>query len=55
MDTVTVMLTPVGKKQDIWFDRIEDNKCYVGGDENPVFNFVIFGERKDIPKVVVED
>ena len=54
-DTITVMLTPVGKKQDLYFEKIENNKVYVGGDENPVFNFVIFGERKDIPKVVIED
>jgi len=54
-DTITVMLTPVGKKQDLYFEKIENNKVYVGGDENPAFNFVIFGERKDIPKVVIED
>ena len=49
------MLTPVGNKQDLYFEKIENNKVYVGGDENPVFNFVIFGERKDIPKAVIED
>ena len=49
------MLSPVGKSQNLYFDRIEDNKVYVEGDDSPNYHFVIFRERKDIDKVIVEE
>jgi len=52
-DTITVNITPVGKKQDIYVDSIEDNKVYLGGKIKEYF-FTVYGERKDVDKLTVE-
>ena len=52
-ETITVNLTPYGTSQQLWVKKIEDNKVYIGGKLNKCF-FTVFGERKDIDKLVVE-
>jgi hypothetical protein len=55
-DTITVQLTPNKGFQQIYVDRIEDNKVYVGTQtETPIDCFYfIQAERKDVEKMVVE-
>lgn len=52
-DTITVNLTPVGSKQDIWVEKIENNTLYIAGDLVECY-FTVFGERKDVDKLLVE-
>lgn len=57
-DSITVTLTPIGKHQKLYVEDIKDNKVYVGNDglfagEINCF-FVVYGERVDIDKLVVE-
>ena len=52
-DTITVNITPIGKKQNIYVDSIEDNKIYLGGKVKEYF-FIVYGERKDVDKITVE-
>lgn len=50
--TITVDLTPLGKFQELYVEKIENNTIYVGctGD----FFYTVWAERKDIPKLCVE-
>jgi hypothetical protein len=52
-DSITVSLTSVGSAQNIYVEKIEDNKVYIGGDLEKAF-FTVYGERKDIDKLTVE-
>jgi hypothetical protein len=52
-DSITVSLTSVGSAQNIYVEKIENNKVYIGGDLEKVF-FTVYGERKDIDKLTVE-
>jgi hypothetical protein len=52
-NTITVNLTPVGTKQDIWVDKVENNTLYIAGDLVDCY-FSVFAERKDIGKLLVE-
>jgi hypothetical protein len=54
-DSINVFLTPVGKKQVLFVEKIDDLFVYVGGEDSPQYNFFAVGERKDIPKIVVEE
>lgn len=51
--TITVSLTSVGKFQKVYVQKIENNKIYIGGRIKNI-SYVIFGERKDIDKLIVE-
>jgi hypothetical protein len=51
--TITVSLTSVGKFQKVYLKKIEGNKIYIGGKVKEI-SYVIFGERKDTPKLIVE-
>ena len=51
--TITVSLTPVGKFQKVYVKKIKNNKVYVGGRVKEI-SYVIFGERKDTPRLTVE-
>jgi hypothetical protein len=57
-DTITVSLTPIGKHQKLYVEDIADNKVIVGNDNlmNKAINcfYVVYGERKDLAKLVVE-
>jgi hypothetical protein len=52
-DSITVSLTPSESAQNIYVEKIEDNKVYIGGELTKAF-FTVYGERKDINKITVE-
>jgi hypothetical protein len=52
-DSITVSLTSVGSAQNIYVEKIENNKVYIGGNLEKAF-FTVYGERKDIDKPTVE-
>jgi len=52
-DTITVQLTAIGAKQDLWVESIENNTVNVGGENVNCFYF-IQAERKDVDKFDVE-
>ena len=51
--TITVSLTSVGKFQKVYVEKIEGNKIYIGGRVKEI-SYAVFGERKDIDKLIVE-
>ena len=54
-DTITVNLTPAGKKQpNLFVEDIRDNKIFLSSSESIDCFYTIFGERKDIDKLIVE-
>jgi len=52
-DSVTVLLTPVGKQQCLYVINQDNDHICVGGVEGE-YNYIVYGERKDIDKMVVE-
>lgn len=57
-DSITVALTPLGKYQKLFVEKIEDNKIYIknslpGKSKINCF-YTVFAERKDVEKLVVE-
>jgi hypothetical protein len=54
-ETITVSLTPIGKFSKMYVEKIENYKVYVNVETGIVnCHFVVYGERKDIPKLDVE-
>ena len=55
-DSITVQLTPKGQFQSLYVSKIEGNRVYVDSDHGePLdFYFNVYGERKDVDKLVVE-
>jgi hypothetical protein len=51
-ETITVNLTAIGSAQDLYVEKIENNKVYINC-EGECF-YTIFGERKDVDKLEVE-
>lgn len=57
-ETITVNLTPVGHSQSLFVKNIANNTITVGAqtDAYPIdCFFTVFAERKDVPKLVVEE
>jgi hypothetical protein len=58
MTTITVDLTPIGKFQKLYVEKIEGNKIYVDNDTvfggNITCFYTVWAERKDIDKLNVE-
>ena len=54
-ENITVILTPIGKDQTLYVDKIEGNKVYIDGNAFPNYHYIIIAERTDIEKVVVEE
>jgi hypothetical protein len=52
-DTITVNLTPFGKKQDLFVLDISNNQITVGSTDVNCF-YTVFAERKDVEKIIVE-
>lgn len=52
-DSVTVTLTPVGKFQPLYVVSQSNKQIEIGGVEGE-YNYVIYGERKDVEKLIVE-
>jgi hypothetical protein len=57
-DSITVTLTPVGKHQKLYVDKIENNAVYVGNDGlfsgEAHYFYVVYAERVDVEKLGVE-
>lgn len=54
-DTITVSLTPRGKYLKLFIKEVKDNKIHIGGTKISVlYDYAIFGERKDVEDLVVE-
>lgn len=55
-DTFTVNLTPIGKFTQLYVEKIEDYKVYVGNSSAAHIHcfYTVWAERKDIPKLVTE-
>jgi hypothetical protein len=58
MDTITVNLTPIGKFQKLYVEKIEGGKIYIDNDAilggNVNCFYIVFAERKDVEKLQVE-
>lgn len=55
-NSITVNLTPFGIRQNLYVEKVENNKVYVGSDNSGLAScyYVVYAERKDIPKIIVE-
>jgi hypothetical protein len=51
--TITVNITPIGAKQDIWVEKIENNKVFLSGNVINCY-YTVYGERKDVDSLLVE-
>ena len=60
-DSITVQLTPIGKHQHIYVEKIDNNIVYVQSDESRKstndlnYYYLILAERKDVDKLVIEE
>jgi len=52
-DSITVLLTPLGKHQNLYVKSKDTNHISVGGVKGS-YDYVVYGERKDIDKLEVE-
>lgn len=54
-DSITVNLTAIGRKQELWVEEITDKYIMVGS-ETAIINcfYTVFAERKDVEKLVTE-
>lgn len=52
-ESLTVNITPIKVKQDIFVDNIKDNKIYLSGNIVEYY-YIVYAERKDVPSLVVE-
>ena len=52
-DSITVVLTPIGKKQDLYIKSKTAENVMVGGVEGS-YDYVVYGERKDVAKLEIE-
>ena len=55
LDNIDVILTPIGRKQDLFVEKIDKLKVHVGGSDTPCYSFIAIAERIDIPKIIVEE
>lgn len=54
-DSITVTITAIGKKQDIWVNEVTEHGIYLGYEGNTIeYFYSVFAERKDIDKLVTE-
>jgi hypothetical protein len=53
-DTITVQLTPIGNKQDLWIEEINNNIITVGSSSDIDCFYFIQAERKDVTRFDVE-
>ena len=53
-ESITVHLTPIGFNQNLYVESIRDNKIIIAGAEKYNFQYVAYGERKDVSKNITE-
>lgn len=54
-DSITVNLTPCNSHQFLYVKEVSTAQVIVSGHINKDYFFTVFGERKDVPKMVVEE
>ena len=54
-DTITVNITPIGRAQNLWVAATDADKVTIYGSDTPEYYYTVYGERKDVPKLVVEE
>jgi hypothetical protein len=58
-DTITVQLTAIGRKQNLYVKKVEGNRITIGYSDMEVSGidcyYYIMAERKDVEKLVVEE
>jgi hypothetical protein len=52
--TITVNLTSIGKKQDLWVEQVNAHQIKIGSENKINCFYTVFAERKDIDKLVTE-
>lgn len=52
-DSITVNLTPIGNHS-IWIEEINNNKVYINSESKINCFYIVFAERKDVEKLIVE-
>ena len=52
-ESITVVLTPIGKKQDLFIIKKSNKLIKIGGVEGS-YDYVVYGERKDIDRLEIE-
>ena len=55
--SIAVQLTPIGKHQKLFVEKIRDNSIYINSEkrgERLDYFYNIYGERKDVAKLEVE-
>ncbi len=54
--SITISLTPFGIYQNLFVEKVENNKVYIGSGNSGLAScyYVVYAERKDIPKIVIE-
>jgi hypothetical protein len=52
--TVTVNLTSIGKKQDLWVEEVNAHEIKIGSENEINCFYTVFAERKDIGKLITE-
>lgn len=53
-ESITVNLTPIGCHQNLYVEKIENNKVYVNGDPMMKYFYTVFAERKDCERNIPE-
>lgn len=53
-ESITVHLTPVGFNQNLYVESIRNNKITIAGAETYNFQYIAYGERKDVSKNITE-
>jgi hypothetical protein len=53
-ETITVNLTPIGKPQLLYVESVSIDKVVISGEGIINSYYAIFGERKDIDKLIIE-
>ena len=55
-NTITVTITPIGSYQQLYVQSVENNTVTIANNNNMPINcyYYVVGERKDIPKLIVQ-
>ena len=57
-DTITVNITPIGKNQNLFVEKIENNKVYIKNNDwftsDVNYFYTVYGERNDVDKLIAE-
>jgi hypothetical protein len=54
-NNIDIILIPIGSKQSLYVEKIENLIVHVGGCEKPYYTFLAIAERIDMSKIVVEE